>query len=128
MKEWVIGHILRSVLLINNLAEISYELLFEHVGDFSALKEAIVKHGLRDGHTNLSAELHNLVDVDFPLVLETQGDEVVVIIQANVDPVRFMMSIVKRREDLDLGRRVLFGIRILQDQEGCQRGATFTSI
>ena len=51
-------------------------------------------------------------DICFALLLEALLDKVVVVIETNIDPMRITLSLVKGRDNLDLGRRVLFRVPI----------------
>lgn len=117
LKKRVIRHVLRLVLFIDNFAKVCNQLLFEHVCYFSALKEAVVEHGLRDRYAYLPAELHDLVDIDLTLVFEAESNKVVVVIQTNVNPMGLVVRVVEGTKNLYLSRRVLLGVRIFQNEE-----------
>jgi len=68
---------------------------------------------LLNGQSDLLSELDNRGCVDLALVFEAQLNKVVIVVESDVDPVRFMLGVVVRREDFDLSWRILLGIRVL---------------
>ena len=66
-----------------------------------------------NGQSNLLSKLDNRGCVDLALVFEAQLNKVVIVVESDVDPVRFMLGVVVWREDFDLSWRILLGIRVL---------------
>jgi hypothetical protein len=68
---------------------------------------------LLNGQSDLLSELDNCRCVDLSLIFEAQLNKVVIVVESDVDPVRFMLGVVVRGEDFDLSWRILFGIWVL---------------
>ena len=113
LKKRVIWHVLRGILIIDYFAQVSNQFFLEHVCNFSAFEEAIVKHGLGDRYSNLSTELHNLININLSLIFEAQSYEVVIIVQHYIYPMRFMVSVVEWRKDFYLCWRVFLCVWVL---------------
>ncbi len=125
LKEGIVGHVLRLIFFINDLAQVGDKLLLDHVCNLSALDKSVIEHVLGDGYANLLGQLEDSGCVDLSLLLEAQLNEVVVVVQRYVNPMRLMLIVIIGREDLDLSGRILLSIRVLQNQEGSQRGCLF---
>ena len=112
LDELIFRHVLRVIFIIDWLAKIGDQLLLQQVGLFSALHYAISEHVCRYRYTQLFPKLNYPRDICFALLLKALLDKVVVVIETNIDPMRITLSLVKGRDNLDLGRRIFFRVPV----------------
>mmetsp|Transcript_33812 Transcript_33812/g.32892 ORF Transcript_33812/g.32892 Transcript_33812/m.32892 type:complete len:217 (+) Transcript_33812:1241-1891(+) len=97
----------RLALLIDDFADVVDELLLEQVAQFPTLDPELSKYVPVELEVHLLGEVVDLVHVGLALHLEGSHDELVVVLQRLVDPVRLHVGVVVELVYPDLRRRVL---------------------
>jgi hypothetical protein len=115
LEGFIIRHILRLIFVVDHPTQVANQLLNQNVRYLSTLYETVVEHGLGNRYSYFPAKLHHFINIDLSLIFKAKSDKVVVVVQHNIDSVGFMVSVIKRRDYLNLCRRIFLGIWILQN-------------
>jgi len=87
----VFRHIRWLIFFINYFTEIANELLLYKIGCLTALKDTVSEHVSLDLDAKLLPKLDDARNVNFSLLLEAQLDKVVIVVKADINPVRLIL-------------------------------------